>query len=276
VVDGRYRVDERVPRGERVRAYRATDLRLSRPVEIELEQALAGSVSAGADVERIRHRASLGSKLRHAGLAATLDGGHDASLGVGFLITEWLDGPDLAAEATAAGLASPAQVRARMLSVLEVLEWLHQHGVVYRALQPANVALVRKGDREAVVLRGLRATTAGEEPTITATCGDLGPWQFAAPELLWWAGTADARADVYSAAALLHFCLTGHVPYEDRTAQDVLARMRAGRLVPPRSIAPERVTPEWEAVVVRAMAYRAEDRFASAAEMAAAVSAAGT
>jgi serine/threonine protein kinase len=265
------RIESRVPRGDATMVYRARNQRLGIPVELKLRPVTAGTSPAA--LERLGRDAAFGVRLRHAHLAATLDGGFDPAAAVVFVVSEWLDGPDLEQQALRSP-AAPGEIRTRVLEVLDALAYLHDQGFVYRSLQPSNIVLARVGGEEILKLRDPASARGADEFSRTMTFGGARPPQFLAPEQLWPASPVDACADVYAAGALAYFLLCGRGPYDDESAPEAFARMRAGRLASPRALAPDRVSVSWERLILRAMAFRAGDRFATAAEMAAALSSA--
>jgi serine/threonine-protein kinase len=268
VVGGVYRLLERVPRDDAAPAYRARHERLGTSVELKLRPAASGTSPAAA--ERLGRDAAFGVRLRHPHLAATLDGGYDAAARAAFVVSEWLEGPDLEQE-TRRAPCTPGRLRTWLLEVLDALAYLHGQAFVYHTLQPSSVVLARVGGEEVLKLRDPATARAADELGRTMTFGGTRPPQFLAPERLWLGSPGDARADVYSAGAVAYFCLAGCGPYDDKSAPAALARMRAGRLVSPRVLAPERVSADWERVILRAMAFRPGERFGTAAELAAAV-----
>ena len=140
---------------------------------------------------------------------------------------------------------------------------LHQVGVIHRDVNPGNV-LLRSGqdDTERVLVADLglaKAAAQGSRFTLAVgTSGYMAPEQARPGD-----APLDARADVYALGAVLHHMLTGVPPKQDEPPPPV------------RSLRPE-VPPAVEAVVARALAIRAEDRYPSAEALADALDAAGS
>ncbi len=269
LVDGTYRLEERLRPDQEPMAYRATNVRLDQLVEVKLTVTSCGGSSSLAG--RVREEARLGVQLNHRGLAATLDGGYDASMGTCFVVTEWLEGSDLTREVSDNGVPARVDVRRWVLSILDTIGFLHSQEIAYKALQPGNLVLIQRGELLEPVLLDLHAARGGADFSRMLTIGRLGAPHFMAPEQIWSPDRLDMRSDIYGVGALTYFCLTGHAPYSGLGARDALARMRAGRLLSPRKLAPARVSEQWEALVLRAMSHRPEDRFESSDEMAAEV-----
>ena len=266
LVDGTYRLEERLRPDQEPMAYRAMNVRLEQLVEVKLTVTSCGGSSAHA--ARVREEARLGVQLNHQGLAATLDGGYDASMGACFVVTEWLDGPELTSEVSENGVPARDDLRRWILSLLDTLSFLHSQEIVYKALQPGNLVLLRRSSQREPVLLDLHAARGGADFSRMLTIGRLGAPHFMAPEQIWSPDRHDLRSDIYGVGALTYFCLTGQAPYSGLGARDALARMRAGRLPSPRKLAPARVSEDWEALVLRAMSHRMEDRFLSSGDMA--------
>lgn len=269
VVDGTYRIEEKIERSDELLVYRAVNVKLSHDVELSLSP-LKPDSQPGA-VEKLREKASLSSKLRHSGLISTIDGGYDSEIGAGFIVTEWIEGRDLIEENDQHGLVPLDVVRKRVLAVLETLEFIHQEGVVYGAVNPINVVLINDDEPGRVVLRDLSSAWRATDLSLMMTIGRIGPPQFVPPELLWAAQSPGPYSDVYGVGALAYFCLVGQPPFHSDSAQDVLTRMRSGRMILPSSIDPDRVSRKWEHTIVRAMSKQPGDRFSSASEMSEAV-----
>jgi eukaryotic-like serine/threonine-protein kinase len=178
------------------------------------------------------------------------------------------------------------QLLTRFVAVCNTLAYAHSRGVLHRDLKPANILLGEYGET-LVVDWGLAKATAqpdGEqteqgpglaarvrEDSATEVGNVLGTPAYMSPEQA--EGRPDRlgpASDVYSLGATLYHVLTGRPPFSGSAASDTLARVRRGDFPPPRRVRPE-VPAALEAVCLKAMARRPEDRYGSALELAAEV-----
>ncbi|MBN1203741.1 MAG: protein kinase [Myxococcaceae bacterium] len=184
-----------------------------------------------------------------------------------YLVMEYLEGQSLASFAT--GPLEPVLAVELLSQVCNALEAAHAHGVVHRDLKPANVFLVSGSDgRQRVKLLDFGIAKLLTYPTgMTPTQNGmlLGTPEFMAPEQCG-GGQVDARADLYAVGVLGYLLVTGSLPFTGSHPTEVLLAhlMKAPRL--PHEVRPE-VPQALSRVLVRAMAKRPEDRFASAGEL---------
>jgi serine/threonine-protein kinase len=175
------------------------------------------------------------------------------------------------------------QLLARFVAVCNAVAYAHSRGVLHRDLKPANVMLGPFGETLVVdwglakiVGRADGAAPGGAlRPTPSADSAEtqpgaaLGTPAYMSPEQA--AGRLDQvgpASDVYSLGATLYSLLTGRQPFTDREAAEVLRRVQRGDFPRPREVSPD-APPALEAVCLKAMALRPEDRYGSAQELAA-------
>jgi len=174
----------------------------------------------------------------------------------------------------------------RFVDVCQAIEYAHSRGVLHRDLKPGNIMLGKYGETLVVDWGLAKATGRDErhhatpdETTLVPGLSDSGSAETALGSLV---GTkefmspeqAEGRlrdlgpaSDVYSLGATLYTLLTGQTPFRGET-QEVLAQVRQGRFPPPRQIRPE-VPRALEAICLKAMALRPDQRYGSAQELAA-------
>jgi serine/threonine protein kinase len=179
-----------------------------------------------------------------------------------FYVMERLSGCDLRRELTRLGaLSVPSSLRV-VTELLHALGQLHARGVVHADLKAENVLLTDSGR---VVLLDLGAAClAGSkrrEPRV-GTPRSMAPEQFGE-------GPIDQRADIYAVGLLLFELLVGRGPYDARGAcREWLESAHTSRTPSaPSTRAPQRVPYELDAVVLRALSKRPEDRFESTDDM---------
>ncbi|MCP3136121.1 protein kinase domain-containing protein [Pyxidicoccus xibeiensis] len=184
-----------------------------------------------------------------------------------YLVMEYLEGQSLAAFAK--GPLAPSMAVELLKQVCDALGAAHAHGIVHRDLKPANVFLVPgpQGKQRVKLLDfGIAKLLSRPAGQLTTEAGMLlGTPEFMAPEQC---GDApvDARTDIYAAGVLAYFLLTGQVPFAGRTAAEVLIGHLQKTPVPPHQVNPN-VPAALSRVLLRALAKRPSERYASAAEL---------
>ncbi len=168
---------------------------------------------------------------------------------VPFLALELLEGETLADRLQRLGPLDPVQVEAVGASLLQVLDHLHQRGIVHRDVKPANIWL---GEDRRTLLMDLGLAVDPNDP-LTTTLGDvLGTYAYMAPEQISGAGL-DQRADLYSLGITLYEALSGTRPFYAKGVAGYLRAHREGRYTPIRQLCPE-APPRLTDLITRLMA----------------------
>jgi eukaryotic-like serine/threonine-protein kinase len=216
VVGGRYRLEEVRGGGGMAKVYRGTDLTLEREVAVKLiNPELRSEPEFDA---RFQREARIASQLADPHIVVVHDFGLDAELGP-YLVMEYLHGQSLRERLQTDGklpLKAALQLGGQ---VMLALIHAHNKGIVHRDIKPDNIFLLNQsGVRLHVrvldfgIARIYRSDEPGRAETLTHPGAVLGTPRYMAPEQL--AGQpADARSDLYSAALVVHECLTGRLPY---------------------------------------------------------------
>ena len=256
---GRYRIRERLGEGAMACVYRAVDEVAQAQVALKVLDPFRAADPVGR--ARFEQEFSLLSRLSHAGVARSLRTAHDGELEI--LVLEFLEGETLEARLRRGPLAVTEALQIGQ-QLAEAVAACHDQGILHRDLKPANIML--HPDRGPVVFDfGVAWFGAGHT---AAHPHIVGSPQYIAPEVLE-TSLADPRADVFALGVILFEMLTGAPPPHDDASP---RHSRARRPEPPSafSLRPE-VGPDLSAVVGRAMALRAEARYATAAELGAAL-----
>ncbi|MCC6748756.1 MAG: serine/threonine protein kinase [Deltaproteobacteria bacterium] len=264
LVEGRYRVLERIGRGAMGLVYRVEHVRMGKIAALKLLH--RDLVADPTQLRRFQHEAEAVSRLDHPHIVQVFDFGPlDDTF---YLVMEYLRGEDLSAVVKRDGPLSLQRTARILAQVCDALSEAHHHRIVHRDLKPENIRVTRTrgGDDFVKVLDfGLAKTVAPQAPPDSTGQGALvGTPHYMAPEQIR-GGVVDHRSDLYSLGAVAYRLLTGRPPFEGRTAVAVLTKHITEELVAPSRAAPERRLPQaLDPVLGRALAKRPEDRFPSA------------
>jgi serine/threonine-protein kinase len=207
VLEGRYRLEERLARGGMSTVYAATDLRLDRTVAVKvMAEHLMHDPSF---VERFTREARAAAMLSHPNVVSVSDQGSDQ--GLVFLVMELVRGRTLRDLLQARGRLTVAEAFAVLEPVLSGLAAAHRAGIVHRDIKPENVLIGHDGVVK-VADFGLARAVAGTGQTSHTGGVLIGTVAYLSPEQLE-RGRADARSDVYAAGIVLFEMLTGHPPF---------------------------------------------------------------
>ena len=219
---------------------------------------------------RLNREAAILRRVEHPGVIRLLDIGAVADrLGGGtYIAMEWL--PDALDRVLCAQFPEPMAYPAALriaAAVAEALGAVHAAGLIHRDLKPSNI-LLRADGQPVLSDFGLAAALADvvSEQRLTPPNVLVGTADYLAPEVI--AGQpVDARADLYALGVVLYEMLAGFVPFAGRDPLQML-RAHLDEPVPPL---PATVPLAVQAIVERALQKNPQDRYATAAEMAAAI-----
>ncbi len=207
VLEGRYRLEERLARGGMSTVYSATDLRLHRTVAVKV---MADHlVHDPTFVDRFTREARAAAMLSHTNVVSVSDQGSDQ--GLVFLVMELVRGRTLRDLLTARGRLTVAEAFAVLEPTLSGLTAAHRAGIVHRDIKPENVLIGIDGVVK-VADFGLARAVVGTGQTSQTGGVLIGTVAYLSPEQLE-RGRADARSDIYAAGIVLYEVLTGHPPY---------------------------------------------------------------
>jgi eukaryotic-like serine/threonine-protein kinase len=257
---GRYRTLRKLGEGGMGIVYAAHDDELDRPVAIKT---LRGSGEGPDAASRLRREARAAASISHPNICQVFEiGEHGSQI---FIAMELLEGESLAAR-LARGAVPLGEAVGIALVVLSALEPLHQRGLVHRDLKPSNIFLTPHGVKLldfGLARQGIRAETGSVTETglVVGSPGYMAPEQIAA-------GDVDARADLFAVGIILYEMLVGTSPFRRATAVETLT---AALNEPPPALGGSPAVAAADRVIRRALAKRPQDRFESAAAMAAAL-----
>jgi serine/threonine-protein kinase len=269
VLSGRYRLVERLGQGGMGTVYRAVHTLMDKPVAVKILRAELASDSEA--VARFHREARSASRLDHDHCIRVTDFGQSDD-GRLYLVMELLDGESLG-HITRRGRVPPTRAAAIGVAIAEALAHAHEQGIIHRDLKPDNVFLARRArGRELVKVLdfGLAklASDSALGPSITRDGTVFGTPEYMAPEQAE-GEKLDGRTDVYALGVILYQLLTGEVPFRTQSFVALLTKQVTEAPLAPRERAPDAGIPlGLEAIVLRCLAKKRNDRYSTAQELA--------
>ncbi|MBM4192774.1 MAG: serine/threonine protein kinase [Gemmatimonadetes bacterium] len=271
VLDGRYAIVKKVGEGGMSYVYLAHDVSSNQRYAIKiLSPALSRDENSMA---RLRREASLGIRLAHPNVCNIVRLGETED-GLVYVVMPFVEGEILADRNHRMGVIPLAATVEFIVQICEGLNVAHELKIVHRDLKPENIMVCKRGDgtEYAVVMDfGLakERKAGGELEKLTATGIILGTPEFMSPEQLR-GKPLDPRTDIYSVALMMYEMLTGKLPFEGRTQQEMMIARLRNDPIPLRQRRPGMEFPEAiEKVLLKGMARNADDRHTTTLEFAA-------
>ncbi|MET9152050.1 Stk1 family PASTA domain-containing Ser/Thr kinase [Streptomyces griseoflavus] len=261
---GRYELGPVLGRGGMAEVYHAHDTRLGRQVAVKTLRAdLARDPSFQA---RFRREAQSAASLNHPAIVAVYDTGEDYIDGVSipYIVMEYVDGSTLRELLHSGRKLLPERTLEMTIGILQALEYSHRAGIVHRDIKPANVMLTRNGQVK-VMDFGIARAMGDSGMTMTQTAAVIGTAQYLSPEQAK-GEQVDARSDLYSTGCLLYELLTVRPPFVGDSPVAVAYQHVREEPQPPSVFDPE-ITPEMDAIVLKALVKDPDYRYQSADEM---------
>jgi serine/threonine-protein kinase len=208
--------------------------------------------------ELFEREAKVAGRLSHENIVDVKDAGRSSD-GLAYIVMEWLEGRTLEEELKATGRLSFGRAGEILRQIAAALEEAHSKHVVHRDLKPANVMLVVKTDgREQVkVLDFGIGKVVGE--TGSSVSAVMGTPSYSSPEQLQLGGQIDSRSDIYSLGVILYRILSGRLPFQGDSVNELIQMQLTATPTPLGQLRPE--TPvEIEQLVSRMLAKDPADR----------------
>lgn len=261
LLHSRYEIVRRIGGGGMGAVYLAKDRNLGdapRAVKEMIQSNIDESQHEKA-VGDFRRESMLLSSLEHQSIPTIYDYFYDDGAGRFYLVMKYISGGDFLARLRNApgGRLDEKTVADWGCQVADVLYYLHRQNppIIYRDLKPANLMIDGNSGRVMLIDFGIARWVQKEEKGVTA----VGTMGYAPPELF--SGKVEPRSDIYSLGATMFHLLTGADPQDNP-----LLIFDFNKNPRPRQITPS-LSNEMESILMRAVEYKPENRFRSAAEM---------
>lgn len=266
VIGGRYRILAGVAMGGMGAVFQVKHLTLDKIFALKIiHQAMSDDSQM---LKFFTREARVLSRLSHPGIVQIIDFGHDERFGA-YLVMEYLKGETLQARIEREAPMALGPTLNIALQVAEALAHMHENELVHCDIKPENIFLVRQpeGGRQRIQARiidfGLSKSMATGAKLAKSEIG--GTPIYIAPEQL--SGTAPQPSmDIYAMGELLYHMLSGTPPFTG-TATEICSRKISVRAKPLSEAAASPMDEGVEALVMKALERKPEDRHGSMAEL---------
>jgi len=217
-LQAQYHVVRLLGRGGMGSVYLARDLTLDREVAIKVVKTESYEPELH---DRLRREARTAAKLSHPNIVPLHAFGEVE--GMPYFVMGYVRGESLATRLRRDGKLPEEEARRILADLAEALDHAHRQGVVHRDVKPDNVLLDDESGRALLTDFGV-AKALGRSETLTAAGSVVGTPHYMSPEQAAGRADIDGRSDLYSLGVMAYAMLTGRLPFEGKTAADVLAK----------------------------------------------------
>jgi hypothetical protein len=263
---GPFQIGQVIARGKSGVVFRAVDRRSNQRLALKVLR--PEFTRYESDIQRFIRSMKTMLPLRHPNLVFLYGAGKKGPYC--WVAMEFVEGESLSQVIQRTGVAGMLDWRHAFRAAVHLgraLDFAHQRRIVHRNLTPQNV-MIRARDKLAKLgdLMLAKATEGSMAQQITQANEILGDLRYMSPEQTFGPENMDARSDLYSLGALLYACMTGQPPFEGDNVIETIVKIRQAAVVMPKKYQMS-IPDAFQAVVLRAMAKRPEDRFQTAAEL---------
>jgi serine/threonine-protein kinase len=269
IIDGKYRIVRLLGEGGMGAVYEGENTRIHRRVAIKVLH--AGVASQAEAVQRFEREAQAAGRIGSEHIVEVLDLGALAD-GDRYLVMEYLDGDGLGTRIKNRTHLTPAELCPIAFQLMEGLAAAHGAGIIHRDLKPDNVFLLRSRGGQADFVKLLdfgiskfNQLSGDSGFSMTRTGAVMGTPYYMAPEQAKGSRDLDHRVDLYAAGVILYEALTGQVPFNADTFNELLFKIVLEEPKPLTQVSPD-IDPGFAAIVAKAMARDPAHRFQTARE----------
>lgn len=263
LVLGNYVVVDKLGQGGMGVVFKAEHRRMKRLVALKV---LSPALTKTPEVlRRFQREVEAAAKLEHPNVVTAYDA--DEALGTHFLVSQFIEGIDLAELVRRQKALTPERAVGLILQAARGLEYAHAHGVIHRDIKPSNLLIDQQGTVKILDLGLARLDSAGvQQDQLTGTGQIMGTVDYMAPEQAMDTRSADGRADIYSLGITLWYLLSGRPVFDGETMMAKLLAHRERAIPSLKEVCPQ-ASPELDATFTRMVAKTPAARFQSMADV---------
>ena len=270
---GNYVIQRDLGKGGMGEVYVAEHALIRRPTALKVMK--SDPARSAELIGRFEREVQLSANLTHPNTITVYDFGRAADAHTFYYAMEYLEGMDLQKLVDRYGPLPPDRACYILVQVCGSLGEAHRAGILHRDVKPSNIFLTERGglyDFVKVLDFGLAKDLGPEDDASLTRAGQVfGTPLYIAPELARNEGSVAGSADLYSLGCVAYFMLTGSPPFEGSSPYDVVSKHMNEEPRPPSEVASQTIPAALDALILRCLAKKPEDRFEDMAALAEAI-----
>ncbi|HVU03163.1 MAG TPA: serine/threonine-protein kinase [Polyangiaceae bacterium] len=269
VLDGKYRIKRLIGEGGMGAVFEGENVKIQRRVAIKVVHAAYASNSGV--MARFQREAQAAGRIGNDHILEVLDLG-ELPDGSHYMVLEFLDGEPLSKRIETRGRMDPRELAPLAIQMLKGLGAAHGAGIIHRDLKPDNIFLLKEKagvqDFVKIIDFGIskfQPLSGGDGMKMTSTGAVMGTPYYMSPEQASGNNQIDARSDLYAVGVILYEAVTGRVPFDGDTFNQLMFKIVLQDAPPPMEVVPD-LDPAFASIVMKAMVRDVAGRFQTADE----------
>jgi serine/threonine protein kinase len=252
---GDFHLQRLLGQGGMGQVYLGEQISLKRKVAVKVVR--PDLIASATSLKRFKAEAQAVARLSHPNIVQVYAFGEQD--GTHYIALEFVEGKSLGSYMHKKG-ALPVDVSLAIIrQVASALQHASEHGIVHRDIKPENILITRKAEAKVTDFGLARSMDEETGQSVTQSGVIIGTPVYMSPEQVH-GKKPDCRTDIYSLGITFYHMLAGRPPYRGDSAFDLAFQHVEGTPPKLRELRPD-ISPELEAVVMKMMAKKPEDRF---------------